>query len=72
MLEGLKPLRNQRVTRIDEVLLDLDDKDKKILLEALDNPDWSSNGLSLALKHRGISISPSTITRHRENKKLAK
>jgi hypothetical protein len=72
MLEGLEPLKNKRLTRIDEVLVDLDDKDKKILLAALDNPDWSSNGLSLALKQRGISISPSTITRHRENKKLAK
>ena len=69
MLEGLEPPKPNRKTRIEEVLETLDAKDQKILIEALDNPDWSANGLSVALRQRGVKLSSSTITRYRENKK---
>ena len=69
MLEGLEPPQPNRRTRIDEVLETLDAKDQKILLDALDDPNWSANGLSVALRARGVKLSSSTIMRHRENKK---
>ena len=69
MLEGLEPPKPNRKTRIEEVLETLDAKDQKILIDALNNPDWSANGLSVALRQRGVKLSSSTITRYRENKK---
>ena len=69
MLEGLEPPKPNRRTRIDEVLETLDAKDQKILLDALDDPNWSANGLSVALRARGVKLSSSTIMRYRENKR---
>ena len=69
MLEGLELPKPNRKTRIEEVLETLDAKDQKILIDALNNPDWSANGLSVALRQRGVKLSSSTITRYRENKK---
>jgi hypothetical protein len=71
MLEGLEPPQPKSRSRIDEILAELDAKDKKILLDAIDNPNWSANGLSIALKSRGLKLSSSSIHRYRENKKLA-
>ena len=69
MLEGLELPKPNRKTRIEELLETLDAKDQKILIDALDNPDWSAHGLSVALRQRGVKLSSSTITRYRENKK---
>mgnify|MGYP007100053129 CR=1 FL=1 len=69
MLEGLRPPVIVRKTRVEEVLETLDAKDQKILIEALNNPEWSANGLSVALRQRGIKLSQSSIARYRENKK---
>ena len=69
MLEGLEPPVIVRKTRIEEVLETLDAKDQKILIDALNNPEWSANGLSVALRQRGIKLSQSSIARYRENKK---
>ena len=69
MLEGLEPPVIVRKTRIEEVLETLDAKDQKILIDALNNPNWSANGLSVALRQRGIKLSQSSIARYRENKK---
>ena len=69
MLEGLEPPKPNRKGRIEEVLETLDAKDQKILLDALNDYNWSANGLSVALRARGVRLSSSTITRYRENKK---
>ena len=69
MLEGLEPPVIVRKTRIEEVLETLDAKDQKILIDALNNPEWSANGLSVALRQRGVKLSQSSIARYRENKK---
>ena len=69
MLEGLRPPVIVRKTRVEEVLETLDAKDKKILIDALNSPEWSANGLSVALRQRGIKLSQSSIARYRENKK---
>lgn len=69
MLEGLQPPKPNKRTRIEELLETLDAKDQKILIDALNNPEWSANGLSVALRQRGVRLSSSTITRYRENKK---
>ena len=69
MLEGLEPPVIVRKTRVEEILETLDAKDQKILIDALNNPNWSANGLSVALRQRGIKLSQSSIARYRENKK---
>jgi len=69
MLEGLEPLKSERLSRVDEILNGLDAKDQKILKDALNDPNWSANGLSNALRQRGVTLSASSIKRHRDNKR---
>jgi hypothetical protein len=69
MLENLEPIEPNRTNRVDEILKQLDVKDQKILIDALNNPNWTANGLSNALRLRGIKLSQSTIARYRTNNK---
>lgn len=69
MLEGLEPLKSERLSRVDEILNGLDAKDQKILKDALNDPNWSANGLSNALRQRGVTLSASSIKRYRDNKR---
>jgi len=67
MLEGLTPPKSKAVyCKIDQMLAELDDNDKQIFNDALDNEDWSANGLSMALRQRGLSVADTTITKHRQ------
>lgn len=65
MLEGLEPVKNYRCKARDTAEA-LEDKDKKIFLDALqDTEKWSDKGLSVALSTRGVKISNEAIGRHR-------
>ena len=71
MLEGLAPRPKTRVgpctvlQRADELL---DEADKKILFEALDNPMFSNLNLAEQLTQRGFIISENVIRKHRIGK----
>ena len=67
MLENMTPPHNGRGCRVGAVLADLDEADRKILEDALaDTGRWSSNGLMVALKQRGIQVSVHPILNHRK------
>jgi hypothetical protein len=67
MLEDLKPPVRQFPCKVRTVLSELDDKDKKILIDALaDTAAWPHKTLSNALKTRGVQLVDSSIQRHRE------
>lgn len=71
MLEDLKPKIDSRGCRVATILAELDDSDRKILEGALENTAlWSSHGLMVALKERGLDISIHPIINHR--KKICK
>ena len=66
MLENLTPLASSKGCRIGSILAELDEKDRKILVDALaDTGRWSSHGLMVALKQRGIEVSIHPIINHR-------
>lgn len=71
MLEGLAPRPNRHIgpctifQRADELL---DEADKKILIEALDNKMFSNINLAEQLTQRGFSISETVIRKHRVGK----
>lgn len=67
MLEDLVPPKNKAIyCKINQILSELDDKDKAILNGALANVEaWSANSLSAELRKRGISVADTTITKHR-------
>lgn len=67
MLEDLVPPKNKAIyCKINQILSELDDKDKVILNGALANIEaWSANSLSAELRKRGISVADTTITKHR-------
>jgi hypothetical protein len=68
LLEGLAPTPRKMYgpclifRRADQLL---DDKDKKILFEALDNKMFSNIGLAEQLTQRGFPISENVIRKHR-------
>lgn len=64
-MENLKQPERKSVSRIEQVLKELSPSDQKILQEALTSPEWSANGLAVALAGRGIKLSAATITRYR-------
>jgi len=70
MLQGMTP--NDRYGGpchiVKKAIAELDDSDKKILFDALDNIQFSNLRLSSELTERGFSVSENVIRRHRTGK----
>ena len=66
MLEGLTPPTYAGHCKVNAIAESLSEADSKILLEAVDNKEWGIKTLRKALNARGISISDSPITNHRQ------
>lgn len=67
MLEDLqKPGNRSFFCKIDLIQQDLEDADRAIFLDAIaDTKNWAASTLARALRLRGISISDTTIGKHR-------
>lgn len=66
MLENLTPPEHSRSCKVGSILAELEQSDKTILTDALnDQVRWSSHALMIALKQRGIQISIHPIINHR-------
>jgi hypothetical protein len=66
MLEDLTPKKQFRPCAVRTLLSKLEEKDRKILIEALANPEWQSKTLARELSSRGLLISDHPIGRHRK------
>jgi mRNA degradation ribonuclease J1/J2 len=67
MLDGLTPYGKQLTCRVRSVLEELDEKDREILIAAIANSKtWQARTLENSLRERGITISDTSITRHRQ------
>ena len=67
MLEGLTPPVIGRSCKVATEASKLSDSDKKILLDAVADKDrWPVKTLSRALSERGIMLSDTPITNHRQ------
>lgn len=67
MLEGLTPPIRPNLCRIHTLSLELEQTDWDILRDALaDIQTWPAKTLSKALRERGLQLSDSTITKHRQ------
>ena len=65
MLESLVIPERNYPCRVRDVAADLDVKDKTILVEAAENPEWPYVALENALGKLGITVSQSSIKKHR-------
>lgn len=66
MLEGLQPIKRHYPCPVKELIDTLDETDKTILQEALDNEKrWTAYALHAALKPRGAVIHDKAIRKHR-------
>lgn len=65
MLEDLRPPARTYTCKVAKVAEELEEKDRTILLAAVDNPEWNFKTLSNELGKRGIIIIDNTIARHR-------
>jgi hypothetical protein len=65
MLEGLTPTPRKTNCKVKTVLDGLEQKDRQILLDALQDPSWPTLTLANSLSERGVEISESPIRRHR-------
>jgi hypothetical protein len=67
MLEGMQPERKQTACGVRKLYYSLDDKDRQILLDALDNHvAWNNTDLEKALRDRGAKISYGVLRKHRK------
>jgi hypothetical protein len=65
MLENLKiPIKNY-TCRVATVLSELEDKDKKILADAVMSDEWPIGTLENSLRKLGVTLSGTSIKRHR-------
>ena len=64
MLENMKPTARLYPCKIRSILDSLDEKDKKVLLDALDSPLWNIGALTTALNERGLKISRYSVNSH--------
>jgi hypothetical protein len=65
MLENLTPPVRAYTCKVAKVADGLEEKDRAILIAAVDNPEWNFKTLSNELSKRGIVIVDNTIARHR-------
>ena len=65
MLEDMEPKGRHRPCKTRHLMESLADSDQRILRDALASPSWSINGLHKALNQRGLEISWTSISRHR-------
>lgn len=65
MLEDLTPPTRTYSCKVATTAATLDEKDSKILLDAVDNPEWQFKSLSNALADKGLTIVDTAIARHR-------
>lgn len=65
MLEGLVVPKRKYPCRVRDVAQILDAKDAKILLDAADNPEWPYLTLEISLAKFGVTISQTSIRKHR-------
>ena len=66
MLEGLEPPKNKSVyCKVADVAKTLEEGDRTILMDAVDDRNWGARTLSTALRLRGLSIADTTISKHR-------
>ena len=66
MLEGLsKPLPNNGYCKVADIAESLEPDDRKVLLAATSDLTWPAKALARQLRERGITVSDTTILRHR-------
>lgn len=66
MLEDLKLPAAGRSCKVGTVLETLEPKDQEILSNAVSSPDWPIKTLSRELRKRGIELSDTPLTNHRQ------
>jgi hypothetical protein len=65
MLESLQIPKRRYPCRVRDVADSLEAKDKEILLSAAENPEWPYIALENALGKLGVTVSQSSIKKHR-------
>jgi hypothetical protein len=65
LLDGLTPVRDIEPCKVGRTILELEPDDQKVLVQALDNDQWTSRALSIALRGRGVILAKDTIHNHR-------
>lgn len=65
LLKGMQPPTRLRGCFVAAEAEKLEPEDRKILLAACKDPAWSVTALERSLRERGVMLSRSTITRHR-------
>ena len=65
MLEDLTPPVRMHTCKVRTIAEGLSEKDRGILMQAVDNEAWGFKTLSNELAHRGLTLTDSSIARHR-------
>ena len=71
LLQEIKAQSLRGTSKLDEIVAQLSAEDGKDLREALNDPTIRPMQIIHALKKRGLKLSPSSITRYRDNHNVA-
>jgi len=63
-LIGLNPDKPIEPCKVGRLLLELDEDDAQVLIDAMANPKWTSRALAKALTERGVNITGDTLKTH--------
>lgn len=66
MFEGLEPPVVERLCSLAKSMKTLNDKDLKILQEALEDPRWGHKALTKAVLSRGFKTNEKALAAHRK------
>lgn len=66
MFEGLEPPVKERLCSLAKEMKTLDDKDLKILKDALNDPRWNHKALTKAVISRGFKTNEKALSAHRK------
>lgn len=66
LLDGLTPVKDIEPCKVTKTVLALEPSDATSLTAAMVDERWSSSGLAIALRKRGVTLAADTIRRHRE------
>ena len=64
LLDGLTPTKDIQPCKVGRTIIELEPSDAEVLINALEDPRWTSRGLSRALADRGIGLSKDTVEAH--------
>lgn len=65
LLDNLEPQKRKFPCRVRTLAESLSESDAKVLMDAVNNPEWTAKALARELTKRNVQLSDHSVNRHR-------